>query len=167
MASLGHVYVGLAAARLASPREAKLPLRELCFVFAGLSMLPDADVVSVALGIPYESQFGHRGASHSLLVALFVASVAWGATRSFRTGLLVLGTVASHGLLDTLTDGGCGVALLWPFSKERYFAPWNPIPVAPIGLGFLSPRGLACAWTETMLFAQCWIFALWPRRRAA
>lgn len=32
-----------------------------------LSVLPDADVLLLRLGIPYESEFGHRGASHSLL----------------------------------------------------------------------------------------------------
>ena len=46
--------------------------------------------------------------------------------------------LASHALLDTLTDGGLGAALLWPFNFTRYFAPWRPIPVAPIGLDFLS-----------------------------
>ena len=46
--------------------------------------------------------------------------------------------VASHGLLDALTDGGLGAALLWPFSDERFFAPWRPLPVAPIGARFWS-----------------------------
>src|SRR5512142_630583 len=124
MASLGHVYVGLAAARVASPRESKLPVRELCFLFGGLALLPDADVVAFALGIPYWAPFGHRGASHSIVFALLTALVAFAITRRWKTALLVLLTVASHGPLDTLTDGGLGVALFWPFSTHRYFAPW-------------------------------------------
>jgi membrane-bound metal-dependent hydrolase YbcI (DUF457 family) len=39
---------------------------------------------------------------------------------------LVVAT-ASHGLLDTLTTYGEGVALLAPFSKERFTALWHPL----------------------------------------
>ena len=81
-----------------------------------------------------------------------------------RTALLSAAVVASHGLLDTLTDGGLGIALFWPFDDTRYFAPWTPIPVSPILLGFLSPRGLKVALTELVLFAPVFAFALWPRR---
>ena len=55
--------------------------------------------------------------------------------------LAVLG--ASHGILDAMTDGGLGIALLAPFANTRYFLPWAPIPVAPIGLAaFFSKWGL-------------------------
>ena len=60
--------------------------------------------------------------------------------------------LASHGLLDTMTDGGLGAALLWPFSLTRYFAPWRPIPVAPIGLDFFTLDGAMVALTELVLF---------------
>jgi inner membrane protein len=50
---------------------------------------------------------------------------------------------ASHPLLDALTNGGLGVALFWPWSDARLFAPWRPIAVSPIGAGFFSARGLA------------------------
>ena len=33
--------------------------------------------------------------------------------------LFATAVVASHGLLDTLTDGGRGVALLWPFDERE------------------------------------------------
>ncbi|MES2393408.1 MAG: metal-dependent hydrolase [Acidobacteriota bacterium] len=46
----------------------------------------------------------------------------------------VLVAMASHGLLDALTTGGRGVALLWPFSEARFFAPWRVIRVSPIGV---------------------------------
>ena len=71
--------------------------------------------------------------------------------------------LASHGLLDTLTDGGLGIALLWPFDLTRYFAPWNPIPVSPIGLGFFSPYGMYTASVELLYFAPLIWFALRPR----
>ena len=56
----------------------------------------------------------------------------WGAI----TALVVL----SHPLLDALTTGGLGVALWWPWSDVRIFAPLRLIPVSPIGVGF-KPAG--------------------------
>ena len=72
--------------------------------------------------------------------------------------------VASHGLLDMLTNGGLGIALYWPFSYERLFAPWRPIPVAPIGMSFFSARGARVAAVEVVYFLPLVIYALWPRR---
>jgi inner membrane protein len=84
--------------------------------------------------------------------------------RPLRTGALAFVVVASHAALDTLTDGGLGCALFWPIDDTRYFAPWTPIPVAPIGLSFLSPRGLFVVAVELILFAPLLAYALWPRR---
>ena len=51
---------------------------------------------------------------------------------------------ASHGVLDAMTDGGSGVAFLAPFDDTRYFLPWRPIPVSPIGVSrFFSGAGSA------------------------
>jgi inner membrane protein len=75
--------------------------------------------------------------------------------------------LASHPLLDTLTDGGLGCALLWPFDHTRYFAPWTPIPVSPIGLSFFSPYGMYAAGVELIYFAPLIWFALRPRARPA
>jgi inner membrane protein len=58
---------------------------------------------------------------------------------------------ASHGLLDAMTDGGRGVALLAPFSNDRYFLPWTPIEVSPLGVrAFLSRRGLSVMKSEML-----------------
>ena len=46
--------------------------------------------------------------------------------------------MASHGVLDALTDGGPGVAFLAPFDDTRYFFPWRPIRVSPLWRGFFS-----------------------------
>ena len=56
-----------------------------------------------------------------------------------------------------VTDGGLGVAFFWPFSAERYFFPYNPIPVSPIGAHFFSDRGLHVFTTE---LAMLWLPAL-------
>ena len=72
--------------------------------------------------------------------------------------------LASHGLLDTLTDGGLGVALLWPVSNHRFFAPIRPIPVAPIGLGLLTRRGATVLVTELEFCLPLFAYAFFARR---
>jgi len=84
---------------------------------------------------------------------------------SHRVMLLVLwfaGVTASHGLLDALTNGGRGIAFFAPFSDHRYFFPWRPIQVSPIGVGFFSARGLRVLaseagwiWLPSAIIAVC------------
>lgn len=139
-------------------------------LWSSLSLLPDVDVIGFPLGIRYADPWGHRGATHSFAFALLVAAGIWIAAKAarlpaWRTALVAAAVVASHPLLDTMTDGGLGCALLWPFSDHRFFAPWRPIPVAPIGPAFVSARGLRIAVTEILLMAPFLIYALWPRAR--
>ncbi len=165
MASLGHLAVGIATARAFTPPGApRRSLAKAALVFAALSMLPDADVVAFALRIPYEHPFGHRGAAHSLAFALLCTAAAWALAKPLglkprATALATLVAVGTHPLLDTLTDGGLGCALLWPFTSERYFAPLRPILVAPIGLGMLSLRGLTVVAFELALFSPLLVYA--------
>jgi inner membrane protein len=133
--------------------------------WAALSLLPDADVIGFALGVEYADPWGHRGATHSLVVALAAGLAIGAAARWFNrpaaaTAVLATAVLASHGVLDTMTDGGLGCALLWPFDLTRYFAPWRPIPVAPIGLAFFSSHGAMIALTEAVLFSPVLLFAL-------
>lgn len=170
MASLGHIAVGAAASRIYRAAPLERPSIAAVVVWSGLSFLPDADVIGFSLGVPYEAAWGHRGATHSFVFALAIgaaAGIAAGLLRrpAIRTGVIAGGVVASHSLLDILTDGGLGCALLWPFDDTRYFAPWRPIPVAPIGLEFFSPFGLRVAIWEAVMFAPLWWYAF--RRRGA
>jgi inner membrane protein len=58
-------------------------------------------------------------------------------------------SLLSHSLLDSVTTGGKGVGWLWPWSDERFFAPWQVIRVAPFALSrYLEPRGQAVIWSE-------------------
>jgi inner membrane protein len=173
MASLGHVAVGIALGRaLARPAGGPGAGRGAVPAMVALSLLalaPDLDVVAFSLGVPYADPFGHRGASHSLAAALAAAAVAALAARArglpaLRVFAAVAVAVGSHGPLDALTDGGLGAALLWPFSDERFFAPVQPLPVAPIGVDFLSPRGAYCLAVELAWFSPLLAWALWPRR---
>jgi inner membrane protein len=167
MASIGHLAVGLAAGRIHTP--GRLALWTWTGLLVGLSYLPDVDVLGFRFGIPYGAPFGHRGALHSLPAALLCAGVmalvAWClGLPAAQMALISALVVASHGILDTFTDGGLGIALLWPFNSTRYFAPWRPIPAAPIGWRILSAHGLALMAHEALLFAPLFLLAAWPRR---
>src|SRR5262245_36816513 len=154
MASIGHVLVGAAAAKAyRAGQRTTWPTVAAVLLWSGLSLLPDVDVIGFPLGVRYADEWGHRGATHSFAFALAVAALVGMVAKlarqpAWRTALVAAAVVASHALLDTMTDGGLGCALLWPFSNERFFAPWRPIPVAPIGPAFLSARGLRIAVIE-------------------
>jgi inner membrane protein len=114
---------------------------------AGLAMAPDLDVVAWFVGVPYRSVWGHRGITHSLAAAGMAALVAARLTcRAFGirywplVGYFFLVT-ASHGVLDAFTNGGEGVAFFAPFESTRYFFPWRPVRVSPIGLAIFSEWG--------------------------
>lgn len=137
------------------------PLR--FWILAGLcAMLPDADVLAFSFGIPYGHMLGHRGLTHSLafaaVVGVIVVAVAFKDVPRFSkpwwalVGYFALAT-ASHGVLDALTDGGLGVAFFAPFDAARYFFPWQPLRVSPIGASFFSARGL-----ETILSEVQWVW---------
>lgn len=123
-------------------------------------MLPDIDVISFAFGIRYEDMFGHRGFTHSLFFAAIVGALAaWDVSRRAesnvqRPGLALFvwfgAVTASHGILDAMTNGGRGIGFFAPFSNERYFLPWRPIQVSPIGVNFFSPRALRVLASECL-----------------
>jgi inner membrane protein len=98
------------------------------------AVLPDLDVIGFARHVPYGSTFGHRGFTHSIVFALLVAILAaLLLRRDRRTFAFVFLCTLSHPLLDALTNGGLGVAFFSPFTNRRFFFPWRPIEVSPIG----------------------------------
>ena len=120
------------------------------------SMLPDIDTLGFHFGIPYGSPYGHRGFTHSLVFAGALAILASAfpitlKTSRWRAFAFVFISAASHGILDTFTTGGKGVALLWPFTNTRFFAPVRMIQVSPIGVGrFLSRNEAHVIATELL-----------------
>ncbi len=167
MASFGHVAVGLAAGRFQAGEGSRL---RPTLVLTALAMLPDIDGVTSWVGAERHSVWLHRGALHSLAVAVAAAVIGTlllqrrrGAAAAF---LVCLVAAASHGLLDTVTHGGSGVMLLWPFSQVRFLAPWHPLPASPMGLRIFSARGLELVAREAVAFSPLLLYALWPRRAA-
>ena len=156
-----HAVTGLCAGKTVFSR--KLPVR-----FWILSMIlpavPDLDVIGMVMGIPYAHFFGHRGFFHSpffaLLVGVAVTCIWFREEKAFSKRWWQLAAyfflvTASHGILDAFTSGGLGIALLSPFSNQRFFAPWTPIQVSPIGFRhFFSPWGLRVMISE---FVIVWI----------
>jgi inner membrane protein len=164
MASIGHIAVGLAAGRF----DREEPFWQRALLWSAVSLAPDGDVIGFAFGVPYDHALGHRGATHSLVVAAATGLVVYALSRvrkkrDARTAVLAAMVLASHGLLDALTDGGLGSALLWPFTSERFFFPWQPLPVSPLGRGLFSTRFLMVLALETLYFSPVLVYALWPR----
>lgn len=138
------------------------------------SVLPDLDVIGFRFGIHYGDFWGHRGFTHSLVFAALLAT-AFAALASWPGSLGLSGfslwtyfflATASHGFLDAMTDGGLGVAFFSPFDNRRFFLPWTPIHVSPIGFDrFFTYRGLAVLesellwiWLPTaLLAASAWL----------
>lgn len=135
---------------------------------AACAMLPDADVVAFDLGLEYGHMFGHRGISHSLAFAVLVgALMAWllgrGEWRRARWVLFAhfAMATASHGFLDAFTDDGLGVAFFAPLSGERYFFPWRPLEVSPIGgHGFFTTADMqgGLRWIEVLRSEIQWVW---------
>ena len=170
-----HVVAAVSIGTVIVPGRTKL-----IALGAACAALPDADVIGLRLGIPYQHVLGHRGLSHSIAFALLLAALAiWltqrrdaGHPPAARVGWLFFLATMSHGLLDALTDGGLGVAFFAPFQAERYFFPWRPIAVSPISIRrLLSGEGGAVVASELLIVwipaALIAISAIWFRRRRA
>ena len=137
MASLlTHAAVGIALGQAATPKLRQRPIFWAVTVLC--SILPDFDVIGFPFGVRYGDLWGHRGMTHSLLFAavaagVFALALEDKAHERWKLGGLLFLITASHGVLDALTNGGLGVAFFSPFDQRRYFFPWRPILVSPMG----------------------------------
>lgn len=168
-----HAFVAAAAGGVYA--RAPMPAR-FWLLAAACAVLPDADVLAFFFGVPYADPFGHRGFTHSLAFAALtgLAAVALffrGARDKASLAAFFALAAASHPLLDALTNGGLGVALFWPFSDGRYFFPFRPVQVSPVGTAFFGARGLAVLRSELLwVWLPCALIAapvlIWRRRKA-
>jgi inner membrane protein len=196
MASLfTHAIAGATLGLSPDPRIRRKPAFWLAVLLG--SSLPDVDVIGFSLGIHYGDLWGHRGMTHSLLFAAIVAfcmaayitardrslTSPTGSRQSARNFLeervrlilLFFVIVASHGVLDALTNGGLGVAFFSPFDTTRYFFPWRPIRVSPIGTGaFFTGRGwlvlqseILWVWIPALAIVICISALRWSRQHRA
>jgi inner membrane protein len=165
-----HAVVGFGLAQVYRPPRR----RWLYWLLAALlAVFPDFDVFSSAV---YGTLLGHRGITHSLIFAAWLAFLT--ASLSFRplrgnlwalTGIFFL-AAGSHGLLDALTRGGESIPFFWPATGERY-GNWGPIPVSDLALEVPDPRRsralrseLLWVWLPTGAFVGSLWIARWARR---
>jgi inner membrane protein len=164
--AFGHAYAAIA---IGSGYE---KIRNGKFIFLGIicSILPDADVISFKFEIPYEAFWGHRGFTHSIvfafLLGFLVTAIFYKNHLITKKGLSYIlfftFCTLSHGILDAMTTGGLGVAFFSPFNNERYFFPWRPIKVSPIGAGsFFTEWGIKVLKSEAVWIGiPCTIFMI-------
>lgn len=128
------------------------------------AVIPDADAIGFKLGVAYESVWGHRGITHSFFFAALLAfAVIYffygqekiGSQRWFGLFAFFFFATASHPVLDAMTTGGLGVALLAPFDNTRFFFSFRPIKVSPISITrFFGSWGWEVLKSE---FVRIWI----------
>lgn len=164
---IAHLSVGYAIYRYyrkklppASPRVWKLPLQMI--MVAGLSMLPDLDVIPAILF--RDMQRFHNNFSHSILFAIPVALVIAGVFhRIYRSNfwlwfLICLVSYDLHVFMDALTAER-GVMMFWPLTDTRFAAPIKIFYGLQWGLGWFSWWHLWTIFTEG-LFGSIVILAM-------
>ena len=143
-----------------SRRHRRIPRRFWVWT-AVCAMLPDIDVIALLVrhSVRRHVRPPRDLLTRSSLPRSRAALAAWQIPTSqhptartsqpdWRLFLWFTAVTASHGLLDALTNGGRGIGFFAPFSNHRYFFPWRPIQVSPIGVGFFSSRGLRVLASE-------------------
>ncbi len=161
-----HVIAAVALGTAFRPERAPVKFWLLAAICAGI---PDLDVIGFRFGVGGHLLWGHRGFTHSFVFAALLSGIVvavafqdaqWQHLRAALWLFFFLAT-ASHGILDAMTNGGSGVAFFAPFDNTRYFFPFRPIAVSPIGIRpFFSQRGLVVLaseliwiWLPSLLFA--------------
>jgi inner membrane protein len=153
--AFSHAVFGSSLGAAGAP-DGRMPAR-YWVTLAVLAALPDLDVVVYPLGLNAPHVLGHRGITHSVFFAAIFAALTvrvvfraaewrrvWG-----RLWLVCFAAMASHAVLDAMTNGGQGVAFFAPFSDRRYHFPWQPIRVSPIGVSaFFTVDGLLVLQNE-------------------
>jgi inner membrane protein len=152
--AFSHAIVAAAIGKVVQPKQVPWWYWALG---AGVSAVPDLDVIGFHFGVRYGDVMGHRGLTHSLFFAgllaglVTIALVGQSQISCWRLFFYLFLATASHGILDAMTNGGLGVAFFSPFTNGRFFFPFRPIMVAPIGVGrFFSAKGLTVIRSEAL-----------------
>lgn len=152
--AFGHGILAYTIKKLGAPKAA-IKVTLLAII---CSILPDADVIAFKFNIPYEHMFGHRGFTHSIFFSIIfglLISFIFHKKPRIKYGIIYILATLSHPFLDAMTTGGRGVAILAPFSEERFFLPWRFIKVSPMSIKrFISEWGIEVLKSE---FVYIWI----------
>ncbi|MFT3841973.1 MAG: metal-dependent hydrolase [Myxococcaceae bacterium] len=144
-----------AAIPLLTARRFNLP-RRAAIASALLACVADLDVLGYAFDQRNEDLLGHRGLTHSLLFALLLAAATALLFRRKHLGLFLLAAL-SHPLIDALTFGAPGVALLAPLTDARFLFPLHLVPSLPLGV----PETLGRLGVAVLLDELLWLVLPW------
>jgi inner membrane protein len=189
-----HAFIGASLLAVA-PRRTRPVL--LASALAIVAVIPDLDVLAFGFGIPYEAPLGHRGFTHSLTFAAMLALLAAPAlarlagvpppfplpprsrhsrlTQQLWLGGLLFSAIASHGMLDAMTDAGLGIGFFIPLDETRYFLSWRPLRTSPIHpAAFFGSQGVAILANEiryvwlpvAVVLTASWVLRRGERRDA-
>ena len=158
---IAHIGIGYVIYRIYKPQlpkhqthNWKFPLQMI--MVAGLSMLPDLDVIPAII---FRDMRGyHNNISHSLLVAIPVALLIANAFyRTYRSKFwmwffICLLSYDLHVIMDALTAER-GVMIFWPLSSARFTSPIKIFYGLQWGLGLFSIWHLWTIFTESLFVA--------------
>ena len=158
---IAHIGIGYVIYRIYKPQlpkhqphNWKFPLQMI--MVAGLSMLPDLDVIPAII---FRDMRGyHNNISHSLLVAIPVALlIASAFYRTYRSKFwmwffICLLSYDLHVIMDALTAER-GVMIFWPLSSARFTSPIKIFYGLQWGLGLFSIWHLWTIFTESLFVA--------------
>lgn len=128
--------------------------RRVWVVVALCTVLPDVDAIGRPFGRGDVAWLGgHRALTHSLLFAatlsalvnVTVLRLSSGVQARLLLWLALTLAIASHGVLDSLTNYGEGIQFLAPFTGARYWSPWRLLGdgIARDSIAFVALFGLA------------------------
>jgi inner membrane protein len=156
-----HAFFAVAGGMAATSRRMTMRF----WLIIGLcAIAPDVDVLWSPASAGDTAMAVHRGFTHSLVFAGALAAgcvlVAYRRLRPLSRRWMVYWlafflAVASHVLLDMMVDAPRGVALLAPFSSQRFLLVWRPLPP------FFEPSGTA-AWRALMVATGEFLFIWTP-----
>jgi membrane-bound metal-dependent hydrolase YbcI (DUF457 family) len=165
-------WTALEVARSLQPEEWKG--RRWPWVFATLSTVPDWDGALCAIFGAQNMSFlelgdgfdPHRALTHTLIFAVLAGALvsipgAWGLSRErwLRRWLWFSCAIALHPVLDYFTANGAGMPFLYPFSRSRFLAPVDLLPIPGYSFSARTLAGLlfnagtwdCFAWETTIL----------------
>jgi len=170
MASITHLAAGTLCGAIYSRKTDAEPISSMA-VFAALALSPDLDFLAARFGsdgTPLE----HRVMTHALPFALVIgAAIGWGGRRRRVAGVLGALALASHGLLDAMTNNAPAPQLLWPFLRVPIQLPWHPIPGTQSYQEYFTLAGVHVVLSEALVclpfvLAIVWVFLRKSRRMA-
>ena len=155
--SVAHGFAALALGAAILPRP--IP-RRLAVTGVTCAVLLDLDAIGRPFGYGDVTWLGgHRAFTHSLFFAAVVAAMltfSWKGLAStaytprWRVFAFLAAGMIAHGVLDMFTDNYPAVAILVPFSWQRFRAPWQPFDRI---------------WMEIFIvWIPCWLFIRYRNR---